>query len=299
MLIDWFTVGAQALNFLILVWLMKRFLYKPILHAIDAREQRIADELADADAKKAEAKQERDEFQQKNDEFDQERTGLVSKAKEEALAESQRLMKEARVAADSLSKKRDKALREEAEHLDKEITRRTQDEVFSITRKVLTDLASTSLEEQVSDVFVRRLREMDDQSKSDLGNALKEGSDPALVRSSFDLPHTQQAAIQEAINETFSTKNDLRFESDPDLISGIELTVNGQKVGWSAADYLKSMEKSVGELLRKKVRTEPEAAAEPEAKIETKEAEQPDSETPPPKESEPDDDYKMEEMIHE
>jgi F-type H+-transporting ATPase subunit b len=52
MLIDWFTVGAQVLNFLILVWLLKRFLYKPILHAIDAREQRIAKELADADAKR-------------------------------------------------------------------------------------------------------------------------------------------------------------------------------------------------------------------------------------------------------
>ena len=37
MLIDWFTVGAQALNFIILVWLLKRFLYKPILDAIDAR----------------------------------------------------------------------------------------------------------------------------------------------------------------------------------------------------------------------------------------------------------------------
>ena len=52
MLIDWFTVGAQALNFLILVWLLKHFLYKPILNAIDAREKRIAAELADADAKK-------------------------------------------------------------------------------------------------------------------------------------------------------------------------------------------------------------------------------------------------------
>ena len=50
MLIDWFTVAAQALNFLILVWLMKRFLYKPILNAIDAREKLIAKELADADA---------------------------------------------------------------------------------------------------------------------------------------------------------------------------------------------------------------------------------------------------------
>jgi len=38
MLIDWFTVVAQVINFLILVWLMKRFLYKPILNAIAARE---------------------------------------------------------------------------------------------------------------------------------------------------------------------------------------------------------------------------------------------------------------------
>ena len=60
MLIDWFTVVAQALNFLILVWLLKRFLYKPILNALDAREKRIATELADADARKAEARQERE-----------------------------------------------------------------------------------------------------------------------------------------------------------------------------------------------------------------------------------------------
>ncbi len=59
MLIDWFTVAAQVINFLVLVWLLKRFLYQPIIDAIDAREKRIAAELADADAKKAEARQER------------------------------------------------------------------------------------------------------------------------------------------------------------------------------------------------------------------------------------------------
>ena len=80
MLIDWFTVGAQTLNFLVLVWLMKCFLYKPILHAIDTREQRIATELANADAKKAEARQERNEFRDKNEELDRQRAALLSKA---------------------------------------------------------------------------------------------------------------------------------------------------------------------------------------------------------------------------
>ena len=113
MLIDWFTVGAQALNFLILVWLMKRFLYKPILHAIDEREQRIAAELADADAKKSEAQKERDEFQHKNAEFDQQRAALLSQATDEVNTERQRLLDAARQAADTLRAKRQDALQRE------------------------------------------------------------------------------------------------------------------------------------------------------------------------------------------
>ena len=97
MLIDWFTVGAQALNFLILVWLMKHFLYKPIIHAIDEREKRIAKELADADAKKAEAQKEHDEFQHKNEEFDQQRAGNLEQRvaeEEDAGAETEDLVAE-------------------------------------------------------------------------------------------------------------------------------------------------------------------------------------------------------------
>src|SRR5512141_1356348 len=130
MLIDWFTVGAQALNFLILVWLLKRFLYKPILHAIDAREKRIAAELADADAKKAEAQKERDEFQKKNETFDQQRAALLSKATDEAKAEGQRLIEEARKAADALSAKRGETLRNDARSLNQTLRHRTQQEVF-------------------------------------------------------------------------------------------------------------------------------------------------------------------------
>ena len=259
MLIDWFTVGAQALNFLILVWLMKRFLYKPILNAIDAREKRIARELADADAKKAEAQKERDEFQHKNEEFDQQRAALLSKATDEAKAERQRLMDEARKAADALSAKRQEILRNDAKNLSQAVARRTQDEVFAIARKALTDLATTSLEERMGEVFTRRLHEMDGQAKAGLGQALKIASDPALVRSAFDLPADQRAAIQNAINETFLADIRLRFETAPDLVSGIELTANGQKVAWSIADYLASLEKGVDELLKEKDKREAKA----------------------------------------
>jgi len=249
-LIDWFTVGAQALNFLILVWLMKRFLYKPILHAIDEREKRIATELADADAKKAEAQKERDEFEQKNEEFDRQRSALLSKAQDEAKAERQRLLGAARQAADAFSAKRQEALRSDARNLSKAIGRQTQQEVFAIARKTLTDLATTSLEERLGEVFTRRLREMDDQAKACLAGALKTAPEAAVVRSAFDLPAEQRAAIQNALNETFSAEIRIRFETAPDVISGIELVTNGQKVAWSIADYLASLEKGVDELLK-------------------------------------------------
>ena len=250
MLIDWFTVGAQALNFLILVWLLKRFLYKPILQAIDAREKLIAAELADAAAKKAEAQKDRDEFQHKNEEFDQQRAALLVKATDEAKIERQRLLEEARKAADALNAKRQETLRNDAQNLNQAISRQTQQAVFAITRKALTDLGTVSLEERLGEVFTRRLHELNGSAKTTLAQALKTAPDPALVRSVFDLPAEQRAAIQNALNETFSAEVHVRFETAPDLVSGIELTTNGQKVAWSIADYLASLQTGVAELLK-------------------------------------------------
>jgi F-type H+-transporting ATPase subunit b len=264
-LIDWFTVGAQALNFVILVWLMKRFLYKPILHAIDAREQRIAAELADADAKKAEAGEERAEFQQKNDAFDKQRASLLRQATDEVKVERSRLLDEAREAAEALSTKRREALESDARDLSRAIGRRTREEVFAIARRALADLATTSLEERIGDVFVRRLQEMDAEDKGRLGEALKSAPDPAVVRSAFELPSEQQETVRNALNEAFSAEIPVRFETTSSLIGGIELSTDGQKVAWSIDDYVASLEKSLGELLAGQASAERKTGPEPAA----------------------------------
>jgi F-type H+-transporting ATPase subunit b len=258
-LIDWFVVGAQALNFLILVWLMKRFLYKPILRAIAAREERIAAALADADKKRADAQKEKDEFKRKNEKFEQQRAALLSKATDEARTEHQRLLDEAHAAANAVGAKRQQALRDDAHNLNHTLRRRTQQEVFAITRKALTDLAGTSLEERLGEVFIRRLWELDGREKQSFGEALKNAPAPALLRSAFELSGEHRAAIQNALNEMFSSEVRLRFEIAPDLIGGIELSAHGQKVAWSISDYLASLEKGVDELLNEKEKFEAKA----------------------------------------
>jgi F-type H+-transporting ATPase subunit b len=260
MLIDWFTVGAQALNFIILVWLLRRFLYKPILNAVDAREKLIARELADAEGKKVEAQKERDAFEHKNEEFDRQRAGLLGKAMDEAKAERQRLLDDARKAADVLSAKRQQAMRDDAGNLNQALRLRTGQEVFAIARQALTDLANTSLEERMTAVFVDRLHAMDAATKAGLAASLKAGSQPAVVRSAFDLPAAQCAVLQKALNEALSTDVPLRFETAPNLVSGIELTTDGQKLAWSIAAYLSSLEKAVGDLLKEKAKPDAKAA---------------------------------------
>ncbi|AMM23555.1 F0F1 ATP synthase subunit delta [Variovorax sp. PAMC 28711] len=250
MLIDWFTVGAQALNFIVLVWLMKRFLYKPVLAAIDAREKRIASQLADADKKKAAAQSERADLQHKNDAFDQERAALLAKANADADAERQKLLDAARAAADALAAARRVSMASDARTLDQALRQRAQDEVFAVARQALTDLATVDLESSVCELFIARLRSLESTALQEMAAALKSANDGAIVRTAFALPTAQRTAVHKAVNETFGVKLTLHYEVAPALVGGIELSANGHKVAWSIADYLASLERGVHELLK-------------------------------------------------
>ena len=240
MLIDWFTVAAQLLNFIVLVWLMKRFLYKPVLDAIAAREQKIAAELADAAAMKVEAQRQREEFDRKNQAFDEQHAELLRQATDEAKVERERLQNAAREAVDVASARWAKALQRDVQHLHAEIARQARQQVFDISRRVLDDLAAASLEGRACEVFVQRLQAMEGPTLAAMSDALESVSDsePALLRSAFELPAPQGAAIQAALDRVFGRPIPLAFETAPELVCGIELSAQGQKLAWSIADYL-------------------------------------------------------------
>ena len=250
MLIDWFTVVAQVLNFLILVWLLKRFLYKPVLLAIDTREKGIADQLALAATKQSDAQKQQDEFQSKNADFDKEKAALLTKATDEAKGERQKLIDQSRAELDVLRAQQTDTLNHERESVQQDLVKSTSREVYAIARKTLSDLASTGLEEQMANVFVQRLRGLSQSDKNHLSEGLKSSPGTASVRSVFELPAAQQSAISSAVNDATAMDAHVTFETQADLVSGIELTTTGYKVSWNAEYYLAEMEKSVDEALK-------------------------------------------------
>ena len=259
MKINWFTVIAQVINFLILVWLLRRFLYKPVLNAIDEREKKIASQLKDAEAKETKAKKEQTEFARKNETFDKEKKELMDKAIVETNKERQKLLEAARNESTALRSKLDKSLKDMQENLNRDISQKTLQEVFAIARKALADLASLSLEEQSANIFIKRINDLKKEEKKQFVEAFKKGSNlPAgrqgsiLVQSAFDLPEKQQAEIKSAVNEVLGTKTQFQFKTAPEIISGIELTSNGYKLAWSISEYLNSLQKNISEMLNDK-----------------------------------------------
>ncbi len=251
MLIDWFTVGAQTLNFLVLVWLMKRFLYQPVLNAIDAREQRIAQTLADAASQQATAQQEREAFAKRNADFDREHASQLSAMTTEVAAERARLLGEARQSADTLHTQQQRALSRELQQLQQHIAQRSRDEVLAMASTVLAELADASLEAQMVVVFARKLQALDGDARAGLAKALASAtpSQPVAVqvRSAFALTPEQQATLQQALHDGLACDVPLRFSTSPEVLAGIELSANGWKVAWHLADGLASLAQNIAQ----------------------------------------------------
>ena len=234
MLIDWFTVVAQLLNFALLVFLLKHFLYKPVLQAIDARETLVAQRLAAAETKRLEAEAGAAAFQQRNAEFDGHREALFQQAAQDAAAEKQKLIAAETAASVARDAERIRVTEEEAQRLRHSLGVKVRAEVFALSRKVLADVAGVSLEERIVEVLLTRLGQ---------GTAvLAEPGAPVTVATALGLVPIQEAAVTEVLKKTLGTGTEVSFVVKPELVSGIELTAQGFRVSWGLADELAGLE---------------------------------------------------------
>ena len=155
------------------------------------------------------------------------------------------------------------------ENLNQEIVKKTQDEVFSISRKVLAELASVSLEQESTNLFIKRLNELKDDEKKKFIDAFKADPNPVLVQSAFVLPAQQQTDIQKSVKDILGGETQFKFSVSPGIISGIELSANGFKVAWSISEYLNSLERSINETIKEKAKPEAEKKTDAGKKAET------------------------------
>ena len=256
MLIDWFTVVAQMINFLILVWLLQRFLYKPIVKAMRTREERIASQLRDAEKQKAEAEAESTKFRAAHDQLEQRKQELLRAAEEEAEILRRKLKEEARHEIETVRERWQKAFRDEQGAFEAELAKAVRQEIFSIARSVLADLAGVEVQGRIATMFIRGLEKLSADEKAKL-SLTADGKAP-VIRSAFELAPAIREAIERAVAKLgpADTLQGVQYEIIPDLVGGIELAANGRKVSWSISDYLSSLEQRAQQLTAHRTKTD-------------------------------------------
>ncbi len=242
MLIDWFTVAAQIINFLILVFLLKRFLYGRIIKAMDKREEKIASRIKEAESKHREAEKELEEYRSKSQEMDKKKEELLSRARNQAESRKEELLQEARQELNRQRQKWQDSIQKEKEYFIRDMKQQTADQFFSLSRRALKDLAGAELEKQMVETFLQRITEIGEDKKRDMAGLLGEGNAEAVVVTSSPLAEGAVDRITKALHEVLNSDAEIQFQTSAEILSGIELRINGYKVAWNLDHYLEAME---------------------------------------------------------
>lgn len=232
MSIDWVTVLAQIANFLVLLWLLKRFLYRPILEGIDAREAEIAKRITDAEQAQQAAKEAESQYVKQQAQLVSEQDALLEKAL--AATEEQR--------DELLADARAKLQQEQADwqtHLEHErqaFNQRLQDTganaLLRLTRKALHELADESLEEAI----VRHVGKQLEPMAAELQHAAA-GSQQAQVTTRDALSAETQALLQQEVQQWLPNAR-LSFATDAQQAPGLVMQVGGAQVAWTTDSYM-------------------------------------------------------------
>jgi F-type H+-transporting ATPase subunit b len=237
--VDWFTVLAQVLNFLILVALLRRFLYRPILGAMRERQDRIARQVREAEEERREAEREREACRAERRDLEASRERLLAEARDEVEARRRELEAEARREVEETRRRWHAAVEKEKEVLLQEIRERTEGQVLALTAQVLDALAGEELERRIVERFLERL-----EKDRDAWPATAPG-ERVTVRSAFELPEPLQERVRQALagrDGGSGEPAEVEFHVDPALIGGIEARRRGHKLAWSLRDFLEGVE---------------------------------------------------------
>ncbi len=248
--IDWITFAAQLVNFLILIWLLQRFLYGPITAAMARREERIADRMAEAREARQSAEDEEKRLREEREELEQRKEKIIAEAREGAEALRDELEAKAREEVDEKRRAWLGHLEDERHQIVAGLQERVYRFILDTVRRLLRDFADTDLAAQTAREFARRLEALDEDARKRLSSAAADADEPSTVESGLDLPEEARERIAQAVRAILDDEDAaLRFETDPDLLIGLSLTAGDQTVRWSGDRHIDRLEDTVREAI--------------------------------------------------
>lgn len=250
MAVDWLTVAAQVANFLILVWLLKHFLYQRVIDAMDRRQQQIELQRQEAQAQSGQAQQEALQYRRKSQELEEQRESVLAAAGTEADRLRQERLDALRREVDTVRQTWLGQARRERETFLGQLRDQAARRFLALARRSLADLASADLEAQMVVTFLARLSSGDDHGALAAIAASGASGEPVGVASGFELAPELKRQITRALRQQLGAEDlEIAYQISPDISCGLELSGGGRSVLWSLDGYLDGLETRLAALL--------------------------------------------------
>ncbi|MBN1991748.1 MAG: hypothetical protein JW953_03525 [Anaerolineae bacterium] len=260
MQLDWFTIVAEIVNFLILVALLKYFLYDRIIGIADEREEKIAARFAEAEDKRQEAEDKAESFQAKQGELNEKQDQLFSQAKEEAEKQRRELLEKARQEVEAQKRQWQQMVQQEQDSFLQELRRQAGQQTIALARRSLADLADAELETQMVERFVEQVKNLSDQEQTKMAGSLADSGRKPVITTAFDLSSESRRQLLDAVQTQFGDELEGKFNTADELICGIELKANGYKIAWSLDNYLDNLADNLARTLQNEMPRQEEAS---------------------------------------
>jgi F-type H+-transporting ATPase subunit b len=264
-LFDWFTFAAQIVNFCILIYLLWRFLYKPINQTMDKRRKQIESNWQEAHQQREEAKAEADSYRRQRRELEEQRAEAMARAKEDAEEERKVLIRQARREVNQIEAEWRASLRRQQSDFLEQLRQQVGEQTYDLARRTLRDVVDVEIEGRAIATFLDRLRNLPQSQREGITFSLERSRSPILIRSSFELLPQQQEKLLDTLQQQFAIEKELaivegleaeneesaevpahqlpvQFVTSARLICGISLLIAGQEIGWNFQGYLSDVE---------------------------------------------------------
>lgn len=220
---DLTTFALEVLNFLVLVWLLKRFFYRPLLAVIEARRAAGAAILDEAQAAQRAADAMKVECEARLKQADLERAAATAALEREIVAE--RVRRLAALESElSLERARHASLAaQQAQQRESALEREAVTLAARFTARLLDRVAGPQLEARLADLALADLPLQAPEHLEALRAALREPGVNVRVVSAHVLDADRRAAFSDALGRLAGRPPEIAFSEDPALKAGVSI----------------------------------------------------------------------------
>jgi F-type H+-transporting ATPase subunit b len=226
--LDWSTLLLEFVNFLILVWILKHFLYQPVLNVIEKRRQKIQQDLAEALARQQQAEALKQQYEDRLIDWEQEKHGALDALEQQLARQRSKAMQEL---DDELQRHR---LQQQSRDRQQQEQWRSQAEARALqlsgafAARLLQNLSGPELDLRLQQLFIEQLAALPEAALSEAREGWRRGNSRIEVISATTLDAQRQQTIRQALEQRLGPIEDrCQFNRDETLIAGLRVSIGG------------------------------------------------------------------------